>query len=146
MKHEFQRVNGAGKERGSGGCYGASHDVPAPAFRYNTYWLPYYFPAAQAYLSLVHHRNLLLSFWAPFGRCSCIPSGDMAPIFVFFQNFSVLADVPVPAFPFANDLTLPAAIAVRLGGSSCLKTGVSQPTMIHSNSGRAHGDAWGLLR
>ena len=36
----------------------------------------------------------------------------MAPIFVFFQNFSVLADVPVPAFPFANDLALPAAIAV----------------------------------
>ena len=36
----------------------------------------------------------------------------MAPFFVFFQNFSVLADVPVPAFSFANDLALSAAIAV----------------------------------
>ena len=36
----------------------------------------------------------------------------MAPIFVFFQNFSVPADVPVPTFSFANDLALFAVLAV----------------------------------
>ena len=36
----------------------------------------------------------------------------MAPIFVFFQNLSVPADVPVPTFSFANDLALFAVLAV----------------------------------